>query len=106
MATFTPTTNPMVITTAATVVSSRPFLVRRIEWFSPVATTDSCSIMDLNSNTIIEGKCEVPGQSQILWPGPAKLTLPGKAAGLGTSGNPGGSWQVSTITSGTLLIWF
>ena len=103
MATYTATTSPMIITSAATVTSTnfpRPFLAKRIEWLTPVAPGDRCVGSDLNNNVIFEGTCEVASQSQILWAGPQKLTLPGK------SGNLGGSWQISTITSGSLLIWF
>lgn len=94
------TTDPLILDTAATIAFTRPLLVKRIEWFSPVATTDAVVLADLAGNIIVEGKCEVPAQSQILWGGPQKLTLPGKST------NPNGSWQVSTINSGKLLIWF
>lgn len=100
MATFTPTTDPMIITSAATVVATRPFLAKRIEWYIPATVGDKVIATDLNSNVLFEGTCEVASQSQILWAGPQKLTLPGK------SGNAGGSWQITTISSGSLLIWF
>src|SRR5271157_72847 len=99
MATYTATTNPMIITTAATVVSTRPFLAKRIEWLTPTTIGHQVVVSDLTPNVIIEGTCEVASQSQILWSGPQKLTLPGEA------GVAGGSWQVSTIQSGSLLIW-
>lgn len=100
MATYTATTNPMIITSAATVVATRPFLVKRIEWLSPAAPGDRLVVADLTPNIIVEGTCEVSLQSQILWSGPQKLTLPGRVS------TPTGSWQVSTISSGSLLIWF
>jgi hypothetical protein len=93
------TQNPLQINTTATIAIARPILCRRIEWFEPTATTQTMQLMDLNGNIIVEAMCEVANQSQSLWTGPAKLTLPGKV------GNPNGSWQVS-ITGGTLLIWF
>jgi len=91
----------MSITSAATVVASRPFLVKRIEWLTPVNIGDKVVIADTDAspNLIIAGTCEVASQSQILWSGPQKLTLPGKATQTA-------SWQVSTIQSGSLLIWF
>jgi hypothetical protein len=100
MATFTPTTNPMIITSAATVVATRPFLAKRIEWYAPQTIGNYVSITDLNANIIIEGTCEVASQSQILWSGPNKLTLPGKAT------VTTGSWVVPTIQSGSLIIWW
>lgn len=100
MATFTPSTNPMVITSAATVVATRPFLAKRIEWLTPLTIGDKVIAQDIGGNMIFEGTCEVASQSQILWSGPQKLTLPGK------SGNAGGSWQISSIGSGSLIIWF
>jgi hypothetical protein len=100
MATYTATTCPMIITAAATVVATRPFLAKRIEWLTPVTIGDRLVVSDLNNNIIIEGTCEVASQSQILWTGPQKLTLKGSAT------QTAGSWQVSTITSGNLLIWF
>jgi hypothetical protein len=103
MATYTATTSPMIITSAATVVATnypRPFLAKRIEWLTPVTPGDRLVATDLNGNIICEGTCEVASQSQILWSGPAKLTFPGK------SGLPGGSWQIATINSGSFLMWF
>jgi hypothetical protein len=99
MATFTPTTNPMSITSAATVVASRPFLVKKMEWLTPVTIGDKVIVADLGGNMIMAGTCEVASQSQILWSGVGKLTLPGKATATA-------SWQVSTINSGSLLIWW
>ena len=100
MATFTPTANPMSITAAATVVATRPFLAKFIEWVAPATLANSCVIADLNGNLIAEGFCSVVNQAVTLWPGPTRLTLKGSAT-VST-----GSWQVSTIQSGTLLIWF
>ncbi len=103
------TSNPLIINTAATIAvgnPTRPILARRIEWVGPATVGNTCVIADLGGNTIAEGICAVVNQAVTLWPGPAKLTLPGKQAGLGTTGNPNGSWQVSTIQSGVLLVWF
>jgi hypothetical protein len=93
------TQNPLQINTTATIAIARPILARRIEWYVPLTVGATVIAGDLNGNILFEGTCEVSLQSQILWTGPQKLTLPGKV------GNPNGSWQVS-ITSGTLLIWF
>ena len=107
-ATFTPTTNPMIIPASALVVTtsailSRPIFAKRIEWFQPLTTLDTIKLVDINGNILVEGACEVASQSQILWAGPQKLTLPGKAAA--TS-----SWSVinnyATGSSATLIIWF
>ena len=102
------TVNPLFITTAATISTTtvRPILAKRIEWLTPVNIGDKAIIADLGGNIICEGVCEVASQSQILWAGPQKLTLPGKQASFAGAGNAAGSWQVSTINSGTLLIWF
>ncbi len=94
------TQNPLIIDTAATIAFTRPILVKRIEWLTPVTVGDKVVVADLVPNTIVQGTCEVISQSQILWSGPQKLTLPGFTS------KAGGSWQVSTITSGKLLIWF
>lgn len=99
MATFTATTNPMIITSAATVVSSRPYLAKRIEWYAPTTVGNQVVVTDLNGNVLVEGTCEVASQSQILWTGPQKLTFPGKATQTA-------SWMVATINSGSLIIWF
>lgn len=102
------TTNPLFINTAATIsmATVRPILAKRIEWLTPLAIGDRAIIADVGGNIICEGTCEVASQSQILWSGPQKLTLPGKQASFAGTGNAAGSWQVSTINSGTLLIWF
>lgn len=101
MALFTATTNPMIITAAATVVSSRPYLAKRIEWIGAATVGNSCVIADLSSTpkTLAAGIAPVVNQAVTLWPGPTRLTLPGK------SGQTA-SWQVQTIQSGTLLIWY
>jgi len=108
MATFTPSTNPMIIpapalTATTTVVLSRPILAKRIEWLAPITVGDTIKITDTGGNIIAEGVCEVASQSQILWTGPQKLTLPGKA---GTTA----SWQVinaySAASSAALIVWF
>ena len=99
MATFTATANPMIISSAATVVSTRPFLVKRIEWFAPATVGNNVVVADQNGNIFVEGTCEVASQSQVLWSGPQKLTLPAN------TGNAKG-WQVSTIQSGSLIIWY
>lgn len=94
------TCNPLFINTAATMAFTRPILAKRIEWLTPVNIGDKVVIADLNGNLILQGTCEVASQSQILWNGPHRLTLRGSAT------NTAGSWQVSTINTGTLLIWF
>src|ERR1035441_4279913 len=94
------TQDPLIIDTAATIAFTRPILCKRIEWLTPVTIGDKLVIADLVPNTIIQGTCEVASISQVLWAGPQKLTLPGFTS------KPNGSWQVSTITSGKLLIWF
>lgn len=102
------TTNPLFITTAGTISTTtvRPLLAKRIEWLTPVNIGDKAIIADVGGNIICSGVCEVASQSQILWSGPQKLTLPGKQASFAGTGNAAGSWQVTTINSGTLLIWF
>lgn len=102
------TTNPLIINTAATISTTtvRPILAKRIEWLTPINIGDKVIIADVGGNTILQGTCEVASQSQILWSGPQKLTLPGKQASFAGTGNPAGSWQVSTINSGSLLVWF
>src|ERR1700719_3159882 len=110
MATFTPTTNPMIIpapalTATTTIVLSRPILAKRIEWYVPTTIGGTIKITDASSslNIIDEGTCEVASQSQILWSSPQKLTLPGKS---GTTS----SWQVvnayAAASSAALIIWF
>lgn len=108
MATFTPTTNPMIIpapalTATTTIILSRPILAKRIEWFKPISTNDTISIQDVGGNVLNQGSCEVASQSQILWTGPQKLTLPGKS---GTTS----SWQVvnayATASTASLIIWY
>lgn len=94
------TSNPLFINTAATIAFTRPILAKRIEWLTPINIGDKVVVADLVPNTILQGTCEVASQSQILWSGPQKLTLPGRQSA------SGGSWQVSTINSGTLLIWY
>src|ERR1700677_930601 len=104
MATFTATTNPMIITSAATIsVGSvtRPINAKLIELVGATAGS-TCVIADLNGNTICAGVTSVLNQTAVLWPGPIKLVLPGKQASFAGTGQPGGSWQVSTITSGQL----
>ncbi len=114
MATFTVTTNPMIIpapalTATTTIVmaagfQNRPILAKRIEWFKPISTNDTISIQDVGGNVINQGSCEVASQSQILWTGPQKLTLPGKAT------QTAGSWQVvnayATASTASLIVWF
>jgi hypothetical protein len=109
MATFTPTTNPMIIpapalTATTTIVLTRPILAKRVEWFAPITIGDTIQATDLNGNIIVEGKCEVASQSQILWTGPQKLTFKG------TASNTAGSWQVinaySAASTSSLIIWF
>jgi hypothetical protein len=109
MATYTPTTNPMIIpapalTATTTIVMTRPVLAKRIEWYVPVTMGDSIQATDLNGNVIIEGTCEVASQSQILWTGPNKLAFKG------TLSNTAGSWQVinkySAASTAALIIWW
>ena len=111
--TFTPTSNPMVITAAASVVLSRPILARRIEWVGAATVGNFCQITDVPGGTftathiIAEGYCGAVDQAVTLWAGPAKLTLPGKqAAQTYSNATQASYWQVSTIQSGTLLIWY
>jgi hypothetical protein len=94
------TTDPLILDTAATIAFTRPILAKRIEWYVPTTVGHQVIVTDLNSNVIVEGTCEVISQSQILWSGPQKLTLPGFVS------KPNGSWQVTTIQSGKLIIWF
>ncbi len=84
----------------------RPILVKRIEWLTPVNIGDKAIIADVGGNIVCQGTCEVASQSQILWSGPQKLTLPGKQASFAGAGNAAGSWQVTTINSGKLLVWY
>ena len=102
------TTNPLFIDTAATIsmATVRPLNVKRIEWLTPGAIGDKVFIADIGGNVICKGTCEVASQSQILWSGPQKLTLPGKQASFAGAGNAAGSWAVTTINSGQLIIWY
>lgn len=108
MANFTPTTCPMIVpapalTATSTVILSRPILAKRIEWYVPTTVGDTVKITDINGSIIAQGTCEVASQSQILWAGPQKLTLPGKS---GTTS----SWQVinayNAASSSTLIVWY
>ena len=110
MALFTPTTNPMIIpapalTATTTIILSRPILAKRIEWLTPISVGDTIKIVDASSslNIIDDGVCEVASQSQILWTGPQKLTLPGKATA-------NFSWGVinayQTASTASLIIWY
>jgi|SRR5580704_1081928 hypothetical protein len=94
------TCNPLYIDTAATIAFTRPLLAKRIDWVGPATVGNAAVIADLYGNVLAEGKAAVVNQTVSLWPGPIKLTLPGK------SGNANGSWQVTTINSGFLLVWF
>jgi hypothetical protein len=112
MATYTATTNPMIIAAAATVcvagtggTITRPINVKLIEWVGATAA-GTFALTDLNGNVIVEATCPVTNQNVTPWPGPIKLVLPGKQASFASTGNPAGSWQVATLTSGTLLIWY
>lgn len=109
MATFTPTTNPMIIpapalTATTTIILTRPVLAKRIEWLTPITIGDTIKITDTGGNVINQGTCEVASQSQILWTGPQKLTLPGKAT------QTAGSWQVinayNAASTSSLIVWF
>lgn len=103
------TTNPLVIDTAATIAvgsPTRPILAKRIEWIGPATVGNTAIIADLGGNILADGICAVVNQAVTLWPGPIKLTLPGKQASFAGAGNPNGSWQVTTIQSGKLLVWF
>lgn len=108
MATFTPTTNPMIIpapalTATTTIILSRPILAKRIEWYVPTTVGDTIQLQDIGGHILAEGTCEVASQSQILWAGPQKLTFPGKSST--TS-----SWQVvnayAAASSTTILLWY
>src|ERR1700690_476983 len=94
------TTDPLILDSTGTIAFTRPLLVKRVEWYVPTTIGHQAIIADLGGNVILEGTCEVASQSQILWSGPQKLTLPGK------SGNANGSWQVVSIQSGKLLVWY
>lgn len=94
------TTNPLILNTAATIAFTRPILAKRIEWYVPTTVGHQVIVTDLTGNVIVQGTCEVASQSQILWTGPQKLTLKGSAT------VTAGSWIVSTIQSGTLMVWF
>jgi hypothetical protein len=103
------TTNPLVINTAATIAvggTVRPINAKFIEWVGAATVGNTCTIADIGGNVIAQGQCAVVGAAVTLWPGPTKLVLPGKQASFAGAGNPSGSWQVSTIQSGTLYIWF
>src|SRR5208282_4592042 len=106
MATFTATTSPMLITSAATVTFAvpRPCNAKRIEWVGATTLGHVCAIADIDStpNVIFS---ETAGQTLTgitMWPGPGKFMLPGKQPSFAGSGNAGGSFQVTTIQSGTL----
>lgn len=102
MANFTPTTNPMSITATGTCIASRPFLAKEILWYATGTGTAACVMADLNSNVLAQGIINATlGNSVVtLWAaGGTKLTLPGKATATA-------SWQVSTLTFGSLLIYF
>jgi hypothetical protein len=94
------TQNPLYIDTAATIAFNRPLLAKRIDWIGPATLANVCVIADIGGDLLCQGYCSVVNKTVNLWQGPQKLTLPGK------SGNPNGSWQVSTIQSGILLVWF
>lgn len=111
MASYTATTNPMIIpapaltaTTTIVMTSPRPVLAKRIEWYVPITIGDTIQGTDLNGNVLFQGTCEVASQSQILWTGPQKLTCRGSAS------NTAGSWQVinkyAAASSSTLILWY
>jgi hypothetical protein len=110
MATYTATTSPMIITSAATVTfinnQTRPCNAKRIEWVAPTTIGNTLSIQDLSGNTIFQETAGATLTSIVLWPGPGKFMLPGKQASFASTGNPGGSFVVATIASGSLLIWY
>lgn len=92
------------LTATTTIVLTRPIMAKRIEWYSPITIGDTIQATDLNGNVIIQGKCEVASQSQILWTGPNKLTFKG------TQSNTAGSWQVinayAAASTSSLIIWW
>lgn len=94
------TTNPLYIDTAATIAFTRPILPKQIDWINPGTVGNSVLIQDIGGNTLFSAVCGQVSTTVRLWPGPQRFILPGK------SGNAGGSWQVSTIQSGVLLVWF
>jgi hypothetical protein len=109
MATYTATTSPMIITSAATVTFAngpRPCNAKRIEWYGPLAIGAILGITDLTGNTIFQEQAGATLASVVLWPGPGKFMLPGKQASFAGAGNPGGSFVVATIQSGQLMIWY
>jgi hypothetical protein len=99
----------MLITSAATVTfvnGPRPCNAKRIEWVGTVTPGDNLVIADIGGNTIFKEQAPATFASVVLWPGPGKFMLPGKQASFASVGNAGGSWQVSTINSGTLMVWY
>lgn len=72
-----------------------PIQATRIEWFNPLATTDTAIITDINGNVIITAKCETANVSQILWQDsrhPLKLKMNG--------------WALTTLGSGKIIIYY
>jgi hypothetical protein len=109
MATYTATTSPMIITSAATVTfvnGPRPCNAKRIEWVGATTIGNTLSIQDLSGNPIFAETVGSTLSSIVLWPGPGKFMLPGKQASFASVGNAGGSWVVATIASGSLLVWY
>lgn len=100
------TQNPLRIDTAATIAFTRPVLAKMIEWSGIGAALSSVTIADLGGNVILQAVSGTNTSNMTIWQGPTRLTLPGKQASFAGSGLPNGSWQVSTITSGVLWIWF
>jgi hypothetical protein len=85
---------------------TRPCNAKRIEWVGPVTPGDNLVIQDIGGNIIFKEQAPATFASVVLWPGPGKFMLPGKQASFAGTGNPGGSWQVATINSGSLLVWY
>jgi hypothetical protein len=82
---------------------NHPLFAKRIEWYIPNAVGDKVVAQDFNGNIMFEATCEVASQSQILWTGPIKMTLPNKVGS--TS-----SWQVvnnyASASSTVLILWY
>ena len=100
----------MIISSAATVTfingMTRPCNAKRIEWVGPLAIGAVLVVQDVGGNIIFQEVAGATLSSVVLWPGPGKFMLPGKQASFASTGNPGGSWQVATITSGMLFVWY
>lgn len=88
------TNNPLTIDTAATITFSRPLLAKDIQWVGAATVGNQAIITDLGGNIRAQAKCAVVNQTVELWAGgQGRLTLKSP-------------FVVSTINSGTLMIWY